>query len=94
MSNRTTDVQIMHKVNELTRVMREAGIIKPDTTLTLHQGSNGAVKTNNYLLIGKTNVWPMGVGGRTKTDAWNAMQIMIATLSLAVEVKQDGKPIA
>lgn len=94
MSDRVNDIQIMHKVNELTRLMRDLGIIKPDTRLTLHQGSTGATKTNNYLLVGKTNLWPMGVGGRSKKDAYNALQHMISALALAAEVKQDGRPVA
>jgi len=94
MNDRINDVQVMHKVNELTHLMRKAGIIKPDSTLTLHNGSNGTTKTNNYLLLGHTNLWPMGVGGRTKRDAHNALQHMISALSLAVEVQQDGGPIA
>jgi hypothetical protein len=94
MAERTTDVHIMHKVNELTRLMREAGILKPDSHLTLHQGSNGPAKYNNYLLVGKTNVWPNGEGGRTKKECYNALRHMIAALSLAIEAQQDGKPIA
>lgn len=94
MSDRVTDINLMHKQNELTRTMREAGILKPDSTLTLHQGSNGATKTNNYLLMGRTNLWPNGVGGRTKKDAWNAMEHMRIALAHAIEAQQDGKPLA
>lgn len=94
MSNRTNDIQIMHRVNELTRLMRELGILKPDSHLVLHQGSGGPAKYNNTLLVGKTNVWPNGEGGRTKKECYNALRHMISALALAAEVKRDGKPIA
>lgn len=63
--------------------------------LTLHQGSHEHGITNK-LLHDRTNLWPDGMGGTTRRDAWNALRVMRATLAMEPPVRvarQDLKSI-
>lgn len=43
---------------------------------------NSTHRIHNTLLVGKTNVWPDGMAGTTKADAYNALRIMVAALTM------------
>jgi hypothetical protein len=55
---------------------------------TLHLG-NSSHKIHNILISERRNMWPDGMAGTTKREAYNALRIMSATLAATIEHQQD-----
>lgn len=61
-----------------------------DVEMTLHRG-NSTYQVPNRLVVKingfSTQVWPDGMAGQTKREAYNALRLVISTLNLRLEIK-------
>lgn len=85
MTRPVTNIMIQQQFVRVARMMND------DLRLgvpTLHLG-NSTHNIHNRLILGRTNLWPDGMAGTTKREAYNALRIMAATLGATIDQQQD-----
>lgn len=50
-----------------------------------------SMKIPNRLMVNGTNIWPDAMAGYTRREAWNALRIMAATMSLTAELRETER---
>lgn len=79
MSTRITSEDVWQKFGQLAHLMAtEFGMEQP----VLYLGSVEH-KITNKLIFNKSNLWPDGMAGTSKRDAYRALQVMIAGMGAA-----------
>jgi len=83
--SRITDHDLDLQRMRVERALR--GMTSDRLEMQLHLG-NSEVHVPNRLIVNGTNVWPDYMAGTTKREAWNALRIMAATMTLSVELRE------
>lgn len=85
---RTTDRHVNLALSEFTNLL-SSEVGRP-VAVTLHRG-NGTHKIHNVLIVDNTNLWNMGTGGCTTTDAWKALRTMTAAIGAVSDIREGDR---
>lgn len=84
-TQRITEVMVHHQLRNVQRLMLENGV----TGTLIFYGGNTSNRVTNKLLLGKQNLWPDGMAGFSRKDAYNALRLMAATLGATADAREE-----